>query len=239
MKRNNIPEILFSKIDMVKPYPYSVVEIEQMLKFTAFYPGGFGLWLEEESNIWPQIVVVGQDFGTLTDYKKMKKDNYPDLKCATWRNLLSFFKEVDINPCNCFFTNAFMGLRKEGSITGIFPGMKDKAFTQRNIEYLKYQIEVIKPKVILVLGAPASIMLSSLSTELGVWGKNRSFSYFDKIGCSVIHDVMFNGIKFSCVRLLHPSFRKSNLKYRKFGQYTGNDAEIMMVKEALKRQKVK
>lgn len=136
MKRSELPEALFSKINLLEPYPNSIAEVERMLSITAFYPGGRGLWLEKQSEKWPEIMVLGQDFATVKDFERMKKGNQTDLECPTWRNLLSFFEDVKIDPCNCFFTNAFMGLRKEGPITGKFPGFKSKEFTQRNIEYL-------------------------------------------------------------------------------------------------------
>lgn len=235
MKRNDLPEVLFSKMNMVAPYPENVVEIPQMIGITAFYPGGPGLWLEGKSDKWPDIMVVGQDFSTADYYEKMRAGYLRDLDCPTWKNLLLLFKKTNINPCNCFFTNAFMGLRKEGSITGEFSGMKDKAFTRRNIEYLKYQIEAVSPKVIIVLGIPAAKMFSSVSDELITW-KEHTFSYLDENEKSVFHDVIFKNTKFSCVCLLHPSLRNINLKHRKFKEYKGNEAEIMMIKEVMSRQ---
>jgi hypothetical protein len=36
---------LFEKSAMVKPYPPSVLEVPHQLPSTAFFPGGYGLWL--------------------------------------------------------------------------------------------------------------------------------------------------------------------------------------------------
>ena len=58
MKRNELPDVLYKNIDIVKPYPNKVEPVKKMINITAFFPGGRGLWMEEESEDFPSILVL-------------------------------------------------------------------------------------------------------------------------------------------------------------------------------------
>ncbi len=69
MKRDDLSKVLFDRIDMVEPYPTGVVKINKQCGFTAFFPGGEGIWKQnqnqnQKSKI-PTIMVIGQDFSTV------------------------------------------------------------------------------------------------------------------------------------------------------------------------------
>lgn len=68
MKRQELPEALFEKINIVTPYPNNVKPIKEMLYMTAFFPGGRGLWAEEYSDDFRRILILGQDFSTVDEY---------------------------------------------------------------------------------------------------------------------------------------------------------------------------
>jgi len=231
--KDEIPQILFSNMKIVEPYPDGVSPISEMLETTAFFPGGKGLWLEDISLIYPEILVLGHDFATENSFNSIRARKKADLDCPTWKNIIDLFSEVGINPSNCFFSNVFMGLRKSNPMIGKFPGAKDRGFYNRNLEFLKFQIKTIRPKTIITLGSYAPKMLSKISDELKVWGENKSFLYFDKLNASLIKNAYIDDMKFNCIRLLHPSLRKVNLKYRIYKGYLGNEAEVMMLKEVV------
>jgi uracil-DNA glycosylase len=122
-------------------------------------------------------------------------------------------------------------------MTGVFPGSKDKGFVKRNREFLRFQISTLNPKMIITLGKPASINLSLLSEQLvNDWAKGKALSS-PNIGLK--RNVMIDELGYVCVALEHPSMRNQNVKRRRYenecGVYIGNEAEIEMLKDALKR----
>lgn len=233
MKRSELPEKLFNKINVVKPYPSKVKPIMKMLDITAFFPGGRGLWLEEGSDEFPSILVLGQDFSNVKTYNQMLEGTKNDLQSLTWRNLIKLFNEAEIDLKNCFFSNVYMGLRDTAKTTGKFPGSSDKNFVNRNLEFLSFQIEIIKPKLIITLGRPSSEMLSKLSkSNLDCWKDGKALSEPNN---GYKSNIYFNDHICCCVALEHTSMRNSNVKRREYGEYKGHQAEVEMLKQALKR----
>lgn len=233
MRRNDLPKILYKNIDIVKPYPDKVKPVDIMMDITAFFPGGKGLWSEEYSDVCPSILVLGQDFATVDDYKKMLRHESTDLGCPTWRNLIKLFNEARIDLKDCFYSNVFMGLRETTSMTGRFPGFKDKSFVQRNVDFLSFQIKTMKPAAIITLGRPASELLSKLSKpDLDSWKSGRALSV-PNIGLQ--KNIHFNEHICACVALEHTSLRHLNVKRRSYknssGEHRGNNAEVEMLKD--------
>lgn len=203
--------MLFDKLQELGDYPYKAKPVEKMLDITAFFPGGRGLWLEEDSTEFPSILVLGQDFSTIKAYEAMVEGNKADLNSPTWKYLIKLFKEADVDLKKCFFSIVFMGLRDTEKMTGKFPGARDKDFVNRNLTFLLFQIETIKPEIIITLGRPASEMLFKLSKpDLDCWEKGKALSSPDngyKTG------INFNG-HICCIALEHTSMRNSNVKRR-------------------------
>lgn len=157
-------EDLFNALKTVEPYPDGVKPVPKMLSGTAFFPGGSGLWLGE-SGSWNtpsdrpdmpigKVMILGHNFDSEGGYKyteSMKGQH--ELESHTWWNLRPLLREVDIPLEDCFFTNAFMGLKEGEDNTGEFPGVNDLGFVQRCQSFLDKQIEVQKPRLILTLGS--------------------------------------------------------------------------------------
>lgn len=230
MKRYELSEKLFEHINLVEPYPDLVTEVTTMIDITAFFPGGKGLWKEEESDVFPTILILGQDFSTEKEYMRMMQNKVNDINGSTWRNLRELFKEANVSLIDCFFSNVFMGLRKTESMTGKFPGFKNEDFVSRNIEFLLFQINVIKPKLIITLGKYSAELVSKLSDDLNSWRNYRALRQPD-IGLK--KDIKINGNILTCVALEHPSMRRSNVKRRRYKNFVGNEAEVRMLKDAL------
>lgn len=236
MKRHQLPEFLFERINIVEPYPDKVRQVSEMLDVAAFFPGGKGLWLEDSSNIYPDVLVLGHDFSTVNYYNKMLENGQSEINSPTWRAMRKLFSEADLDLSRCFFSNVYMGLRDTDKMTGVFPGSKDKEFVKRNLEFLKTQISTVNPKVIITLGKPASINLSLLSEQLiNEWSQGRALSSPNN---GLKRNVMIGGRRYICVALEHPSMRIQNVKRRGYenesGIFSSNEAEIEMLKDALK-----
>lgn len=231
MERNELAELLFKNIKIVEPYPDFVAPVTRMIDITAFFPGGKGIWKETETEVFPTILVLGHDFSTEKAYLEMLDNKKNDLDGPTWRNMIKLFNQANIDLNNCFFSNVFMGLRKTDSMIGKFPGYKDKDFLKRNLEFLSYQIDTIRPKIVITLGKYAAELLSYLSEiDLGCWKFDKALRDTD---VGIRFNVKFNNHTATCVALEHPSMRNSNVKRRYYKNYVGNDAEIMMLKDSL------
>lgn len=232
MERHELPEVLYKNIDAVKPYPLNVEPVKEMINITAFFPGGKGLWMEEESEDLPSILVLGQDFSTVKQYEDMLVGKASDLESPTWRNLIKLFNEAELDLKECYFSNVFMGLRDTEKMTGEFPGFKDKSFVARNVEFLSFQIETIKPRVIIALGKYAAEMLTYLpQSDLSCWSKWKALREANN---GLKFDVTFSNHNCTCIALEHPSMRNSNVKRRVYGKYKGHEAEVEMLKEVVR-----
>lgn len=236
MNRNQLPELLYDQISTVEPYPNQVKPVSEMLNVTAFFPGGKGLWLEDNSDVFPDVLVLGHDFSTVNYYNKMLENGQSEINSPTWRVMRKLFNDADLDLNRCFFSNVYMGLRNADKMTGVFPGSRDKEFVKRNLEFLKTQISTVKPKVIITLGKPASINLSLLSAQLiDEWSKGNALSSPNN---GLKRNVMIDGLSYVCVALEHPSMRNQNVKRRRYenerGVYIGNGVEIEMLMDALK-----
>ena len=201
----------------------------------AFFPGGKGTFDNVDSFSNKSIMVLGQDFDCEKSYKISFENGKEDIeKNPTWRNLLKFLKEVHIEPNDCFFTNAIMGIRKGDIGIGKSPAFEDKIFIKECREFFLSQLEIQKPKAIFVLGKYVAEFLSPTSKYLVCWTEIKDFKTIDEKNIQIKKDVVFdNGIKTNLVLLTHPSYRPVNIHRRSFKKYTGHDAEIMMVKEIL------
>lgn len=113
-----------------------------------------------------------------------------------------------------------------------FPGAKNKNFVNWNLDFLLFQIETIKPKLIITLGRPASEMVAKLSRpDLDGWDKGKALSSPDN-GYKTY--ISFNGYVCRCVALEHTSMRNSNVKRRVYGIHKGHEAEVEMLRDAVK-----
>jgi len=234
--RHELPDLLYNRISMVEPYPDSVIAIRERLDITAFFPGGKGLWMEDETDLIPDILVLGQDFSNVSEYERMLRNESTDLDTPTWRELMRLFGFAEIDLRRCFFSNVFMGIRESKSMVGRFPGFRDKGFMKRNLDFLGEQIRIVNPKMIITLGRPASEMVSKLSEDLEVdWRDGKALN---KPNNGLKHEIKIESKLFSCVALEHPSMRNSNVRRRVHTsdgiEYLGHDAEVKMLKDAIK-----
>jgi hypothetical protein len=78
----------------------------------GFFPGCNGFHNHESGFADRFVMVVGQDFDTELNYKKLGEKGEVESN-ATWRNLRKLLDDIGIQKHNCFFTNVYMDLRKE------------------------------------------------------------------------------------------------------------------------------
>ena len=236
---------LFDRMRDVEPYPTGTEAVTTQLHGTAFFPGGVGVWREEPAGEVPRmprggVMIVGQDFGTKATFLRLMPRG-GEAESPTWRPLRVLLSKAGIRRTECFFTNAWMGLRSSGPETGRYVGARDKPFTHRCADFLLLQMSVQRPRLIVSLGAFVPLFLSKLSPELGVWAPWQRFATIDSINAGLVRNAMFAGagnLAASVVALVHPCYRHLNVKMRRFTDntgriHTGDGAEVAMLVEGL------
>lgn len=220
-------------------YPSNVLPVPEPISGTAFFPGGFGMWNPTGTHLLPPfplggVMILGQDFDTKAGYLASFKRAAESLKGPTWRNLIKLLSEIGLAPSDCFFTNAFMGLRAVDKNTGPFPGGSDSAFVAHCRRFLVHQLLVQRPSLILTLGIPAAGILATMSPELKPWAAGNTLKHLDEIG-PVWEGVTFPdvpGFRTVAVALTHPCCRPASVRYRRYRTEAGHRAELLMLHDA-------
>jgi hypothetical protein len=226
---------LFDELKKFNKYPVSMSKIFGDIKGVAFFPGGKGIYYSESLSD-KKIMVLGHNFDTEKNYLKYVDEGSEDVKKnSTWRNILEFLPKCNISPMDCFFTNAFLGAKRDGKSVGKLSASSDKKFKEYCLNFFLREIEIQKPKLILVLGLEAAHFLAPLNEKLNDWG-NADFKSIDENDLQVIKSVKFpNGVTSNLVVLTHPSMRQISITRRTYKKFSGDQAEVEMVKEALKK----
>jgi hypothetical protein len=241
-------DCLFSEMHLVEPYPDGVVEVPDCIPGVAFFPGGAGLWGAEPGEPLPPmptggVMVLGHDFHSEAAFRASLKarTEVPDKPRkgyrtpATWVGLRRLFAELGIPLERCFFTNAYMGLRKGKAVMGRFPGASDAGYVDRCRQFLLRQIEAQRPSVIVTLGTWVPAFIAPLSKELDGWRDVASMQEIDRKG-AVVSGVRFDGLPgLSCTvaAITHPSLRGPNVGRRRYKEADGHRAELELLHDAL------
>ncbi|MEA2705024.1 MAG: uracil-DNA glycosylase [Actinomycetota bacterium] len=81
----------------------------------------------------------------------------------TWRNLYRVLDAADLDSRECFFTDAYVGLKAGDEPTGRFPGAGDSEFRAWCRSFLEDQIELMRPRVVATLGNDARRFVAALA----------------------------------------------------------------------------
>ena len=141
----------------------SLINIFKDKSFSKNIPS---IWTDWYNRLDSSILVVGQDWGPYNDMKKLQDEYIKDETIENWKNLIESEKSLTkkqftkflIESSNgkldsideVYFTNAIMCARCGENYRGNNINLKYSTINCSN--YLKRQIEIVKPKVILSLG---------------------------------------------------------------------------------------
>jgi hypothetical protein len=180
-------------------------------------------------------MVLGHDFHSVDGYRWAMKHEAENLNSPTWRNLKTLLDRVSLPLEACFFTNVYMGLRKGSATTGVFPGARAPKFVKRCQDFLLRQIALQRPRLILALGSHVPALLAPLSRQLVSWSGPGSFRRRDSEGTSLVSGAIFKHAKVKAVvvSLIHPCCRAANIRNRRWRGLIGNEAELLLVREAM------
>ena len=238
---------LRARLRQVEPYPSGVVAVSDELPFTAFFPGGAGVMLNQDGSkpAFPsgKVMIVGHNFTHVAGFELMRRKRRRDAGPPTWRNLKSTLERADVALEDCFFTNAYQGLMKTDSSMGAFPGARDDAFVARCRAFFRVQLSVCLPKLVVTLGVHVPPFLAPLSDELRAgWldakGKTRTFAQIDEADGGLIRssvpDAEGNERELVWVALTHPAQQWPNVKRRRFCALESYDAEEALLRAGVK-----
>lgn len=220
------------------PYPAGMVPVTKRIHGLSFFPGGRGLYhVDSEPPPFPfgGVMVVGQDFDTQEGFDQSWAAKGESPTGATWRQLLSLLRSAGIAPEQCFFTNAYMGLRVNAkSNTGVSPGRRCAVFRRACASLLVAQIEAVRPRLVICLGNQVLSFFSQIATLPPSW-RNPRWRQIDAANEALQTDVSLSGSSFvvpALAAVIHPSFRHANAYLRSFGQITGEAAEAEVIRTA-------
>jgi len=225
-------EMLFDEINKFDYYPANIKRISGDIPESIFFPGGQGIFSKVPGSISDkEIMVVGDQFNYNLNMNKAHGLKKNRLKISpAWSNLLLLCIYGNIDPEKCFFTNTLLGVAIPNK-TGKKPSEYTRNyFTEHCKKIFQKELEIQKPKLILVLGLKAARFLSIFHHDLQEWSNIRSLSKVDQQGLTIIRNVPLTETSTTTLVLLtHPIGRHANIASRKFGKYSGNKAEIEML----------
>lgn len=179
-------------------------------------------------------MVFAHDFDSKNNYYKYKEDGSHENN-STLDNLEKMLQEIK-GVCieDCFLSNAIMGLRNIDKNTGEYAPFKDKNFLKLNEEFIRMQIEIIHPKLIITLGNDS---LEIVKNALSIKSRNLGLVNSEKNIKSIEKNIIMDELKFDLIALTHTTNnrRQRNLSYRNYFKndeiLKGEQAEIEMMKD--------
>jgi hypothetical protein len=118
-------------------YPKGVKPARKRIAGLAFFPGGCGLWTDPPEKPVPvtselpvgKVMMLGHNFDSEESYNRSLDRGYGVVNTGAWGGLKKLLPSWGIDLEDCFFTNAYMGLKADSAkSTGAFPGATDPDF---------------------------------------------------------------------------------------------------------------
>ena len=150
-------------------YPTGLIAFPFTLTGQGFFPGGDGLWRDDNPkairtvspNTFPHngIMFLGNDFGTLTSFEKLRDFENP----PTWRYLKQRLHHASIPGAMGFYTNAYLGLRTDRD--ALARAIEHPTYRRFCADFLAIQIAYQAPRLIVTFGTrPAELLSTVLHT---------------------------------------------------------------------------
>jgi hypothetical protein len=209
--------------------------VPEYLRGTAFFSTAAGLVIADPSGPLPPfpfggIMFVGHNLDSETAFLRRLASGRAhagrDRPMLTWRNLYRLLERASVSPEDCFFTNAYVGLKAGDEPTGTFPGASDPTFSAWCRSFLNEQMAVMRPRVVASLGTDARQFVATMAPELAAWAPRPN----PPPGVVRTH---LGGVSATAVALLHPSGYHGSLGRRRYGDFRGLDAEAVLLGDAL------
>lgn len=160
------------------------------------------------------VLVVGNFPGSQEQYPKMLQQPESAYQ-TTWRNLRTLL--ADIAPKRVYLTNAHLAMFE--SSPSFSPG--DSEFLAACEELLQRQIEMVRPRVVVCLGAPAAFRLTRLVDGLESWASWPGFASLISEG-QTVQRIHLSGMQIDAIAVHHPSAIVSRVEREAQGALISN-----------------
>jgi hypothetical protein len=223
------------RLEALASYPPGVIPVPEYLRGTAFFSAAAGLVVTDSNGPLPPfpfggVMFVGHNLDSERAFRRRlvsgRAHGGPDRLMLTWRNLYRLLDAAGLAGADCFFTNAYVGLKAGDDPTGRFPGAADGEFRLWCRGFLEEQIAVMKPRAVASLGSGSRRFLSTVAPELAAWASARNPP-------PALVRARLGGHDFAGVALLHPSGYHGSLGRRRYRHWTGLEAEAALLREAV------
>jgi hypothetical protein len=208
-------------------HPDGILPVPHVIPGPAFFPGGRGLVDNDGSldNSLPVggIMVLGNNYGTVADHRTYTAARGEVEGSPTWIGLRKLLNGNGIPLDRCFFTNAHIGLLDRLSGMGPHPGDRDRNFLESCRQFLRAQILLQLPRVILALWRFVPGFLSGMAPTLADWKRTKTIARLDASG--PLRRTDFGGHEAAVAVLTHTSMRGSNVHRRTYLDDAGLPAE--------------
>jgi hypothetical protein len=208
------------RADLWPHLPPGVYPVEPPCAEPQFFPGGTGMPTEPSwSDVQPgsrglpealpsaegrDLMVLGNFQATVSSYRQVVDGTIGGFP-VTWRALRTILAQV--KPTRTFLTNAHPGLPDTGRDTAPFPMTPSyQLLCQR---FLRTELELLPPRVVISLGAPAARTLARVTPELETWLPWPGFAALDDRGCRAVRCCRSDGGSFTAIAIYHPSAVRS------------------------------
>lgn len=227
-------ERFWSCLATLRDYPPGVVRVPEYLPGTAFFAASAGLYRPAGSRELPRFpfggyMLVGHNLDAegpfLARLSSGQSHGDPERPMRTWQNLYRLLSRATIDPRECFFTNAYVGLKAGSTPTGRFLGAKDPGFRRWCERFLLKQVEVMRPMKIATLGVDAARFMGGLVGALCDWDAPR-------LPPPEPRRIRIGEHQTTAVALAHPSGYHASLHKRRYEGLVGIDAEAALLRAA-------
>ena len=189
-------EYFWSLLDHLEPhdYPDGVEPVPERITGTAFFSAGAGLVRRRGEPLPPfpfdGLMLVGHNLDAVGPYLQRlatgRDHGDPDRpSMPTWRRLYALLDLAGIERESIYCTNAYGGLKAGDDPTGKYAGSRDASFRSWCEAFLDEQIRVMRPRLVVALGALTQKELGFGPGEYGVLERG--------------------GVRFRALGLVHPS----------------------------------
>jgi len=88
---------------------------------------------------------------------------------AYWTGMYRLLEAARVDVSDCFFTNAFVGLRRGGNPQGTLALGRAMEFKNWCTAFLGEQVRLMRPRAVAVMGRPAWRFVGRMSADLSGW----------------------------------------------------------------------
>jgi len=202
-------------------YPPGVAPISEYIGGTAAFPAGAGLCRAGYDDPLPTfpvggVMFVAHNVDAERPFKERLETRQPHggdvRRMPYWRGMYCLLEEARLDRAECFFTNAYVGLKRGGKPEGVLGLGRGDEFRRWCAGFLEEQVRVMRPRVVAVVGRPAWTFVAKMAAELSTWRQRKV--------PAVPVSAVLGGHRTVAVPLLHTSGQGRFMRHRGYGSMT-------------------